>query len=94
MIELLDIRVNKLEDNNIYEAIDAIKEELEKLNIIQVKIALFRRPGAGKSSLINGLVWEDVAKVSQETNTKTPLFFRYHLLTPYCIKFNKIFRKQ
>ncbi|WP_404332090.1 GTPase [Mesobacillus maritimus] len=58
-----------MDDNNIYESIDAIKEELEKLNQTQVRIALFGQPGSGKSSLINALIGEDVARVSQETDT-------------------------
>jgi GTP-binding protein EngB required for normal cell division len=58
-----------MDENDIYESIDSIKEELEKLNNTQVKIALFGQPGSGKSSLINALIGEDVAKVSQETDT-------------------------
>ena len=58
-----------MDENNIYESIDAIKKELEKLNETQVKIALFGQPGSGKSSLINALIGEDVANVSEETDT-------------------------
>lgn len=58
-----------MDENDIYESIEAIKEELDKLNQTQVKIALFGQPGSGKSSLINALIGEEVANVSQETDT-------------------------
>jgi small GTP-binding protein len=45
-----------------------IKDRLNEQNKIQVKVALFGQPGAGKSSLINKIVGQKVAEVGVETD--------------------------
>jgi small GTP-binding protein len=51
------------------ETIAALKQKLNKQDEVAVKIALFGQPGAGKSSLINKIIGEDVAEVAVRTDT-------------------------
>ncbi len=48
---------------SIYDGVEWITTQYEEMKNIQVSVALFGQPGAGKSSLINCLVGENVAKV-------------------------------
>lgn len=54
---------------SIKESIDQIKENLKNLESTKVRVALFGQPGAGKSSIINMLLGENKAIVSQRTDT-------------------------
>ncbi|OME27748.1 GTPase domain-containing protein [Paenibacillus odorifer] len=59
-----------MKNQNLNNTIDEIKEELRKVTEDEkVKIALFGQPGAGKSSLINEIVGQDLAEVSNFTDT-------------------------
>lgn len=56
--------------SNTFNNINEIKEELRRLTEEEkVKIAFFGQPGAGKSSLINEIVGEEVSQVSSYTDT-------------------------
>ena len=55
--------------DNIFGTVDEIKKELDRDQTIEVKIAFFGQPGAGKSSLINEIVGDDIAEVSVKTDT-------------------------
>jgi small GTP-binding protein len=56
---------------NIYEEAAELRERLAKLDRVEVKVALFGQPGAGKSSLINRLTGQRLAKVGVRTDTTT-----------------------
>jgi GTP-binding protein EngB required for normal cell division/uncharacterized protein (DUF697 family) len=56
------------EVSSIYDDVKRLKEELENDQRRKLKIALFGQPGAGKSSLINRIVGERVAKTGQGTD--------------------------
>ncbi|MFD0050214.1 GTPase [Actinomycetes bacterium NPDC127524] len=53
---------------SIYDDIEKIKQQIEKEDEVPLKIALFGQPGAGKSSIINKLVGEQVAKTGASTD--------------------------
>ncbi|HIU63667.1 MAG TPA: 50S ribosome-binding GTPase [Candidatus Avacidaminococcus intestinavium] len=46
-----------------------LKKECEDIENEKVRIALFGQPGAGKSSLINAIIGQDIAKVGQQVDT-------------------------
>lgn len=62
---------------NLKEETDRLRLELEKLDEVKVRVALFGQPGAGKSSLINALIGRDVAEAGERTDT-TVVAQRYH----------------
>lgn len=62
---------------NLREETERLRRELEKLDEVRVRVALFGQPGAGKSSLINALVGREVAEVGERTDT-TLEAQRYH----------------
>lgn len=53
---------------SIKEEAEKLKKKLEEEKKNPIKIALFGQPGAGKSSLINAIVGEEVARVGVETD--------------------------
>ena len=59
------------------EETDRLRKELEKLDEVRVRVALFGQPGAGKSSLINALIGREVAETGANTDTTTDAQ-RYH----------------
>lgn len=62
---------------NLREETERLRLELEKLDEVRVRVALFGQPGAGKSSLINALIGRDVAEAGERTDT-TVEARRYH----------------
>lgn len=54
---------------NLREETERLKRELERLDEVRVRVALFGQPGAGKSSLINALIGRDVAEAGERTDT-------------------------
>ena len=54
-------------NQEINEKIEQLRQEMN----MEVKVALFGQPGAGKSSLINALIGENLAKVGVETDCTT-----------------------
>jgi len=62
---------------NLREEAERLRVELEKLDEVRVRVALFGQPGAGKSSLINAMIGRDVAEVGERTDT-TVAAHRYH----------------
>jgi len=62
---------------NLREETDRLRRELEKLDEVRVRVALFGQPGAGKSSLINALIGREVAEAGERTDT-TIAAHRYH----------------
>jgi len=54
---------------NLREETERLRLELEKLDEVKVRVALFGQPGAGKSSLINALIGRDVAEAGERTDT-------------------------
>jgi small GTP-binding protein len=59
------------------EETERLRSELEKLDEVRVRVALFGQPGAGKSSLINALIGREVAETGARTDTTTEAK-RYH----------------
>jgi len=53
----------------IREEAERLRRELSALDDVQVRIAVFGQPGAGKSSLINALVGQPLAAVGVATDT-------------------------
>jgi small GTP-binding protein len=53
---------------NFDEAAEQIRRRAEEANNASVRIAFLGQPGAGKSSLINALVGEEIARVSEITD--------------------------
>lgn len=56
---------------SIQEEIEKIRRQLNENNKTIVSVALFGQPGAGKSSLINGMIGKKVAEVGVETDKTT-----------------------
>lgn len=54
---------------NLREETERLRMELQKLDDVRVRVALFGQPGAGKSSLINALIGRDVAEAGERTDT-------------------------
>jgi len=55
-------------NENIKEAADRLRKQIEAEQRDKLKIALFGQPGAGKSSLINRIVGQNVAKTGAGTD--------------------------
>jgi predicted GTPase/uncharacterized protein (DUF697 family) len=53
---------------SILDELNRIRQELEAYDSVEVKVALFGTPGSGKSSLINALVGQHVAKIGVEND--------------------------
>ena len=62
---------------NLREETERLRAELQKLDEVRVRVALFGQPGAGKSSLINALIGREVAETGARTDT-TLAAHRYH----------------
>lgn len=62
---------------NLREETERLRLELERLDDVRVRVALFGQPGAGKSSLINALIGKDVAEAGERTDT-TVAAHQYH----------------
>lgn len=62
---------------NLREETERLRRELEKLDAVRIRVALFGQPGAGKSSLINALIGREVAETGAHTDTTTEAR-RYH----------------
>jgi GTP-binding protein EngB required for normal cell division len=56
---------------SLQEEAERLRAELEKLDQVRVRVALFGQPGAGKSSLINALIGREVAVTGERTDTTT-----------------------
>ncbi len=56
---------------DLREEAERLRRELEKLDEVKVRVALFGQPGAGKSSLINALIGREVALAGERTDTTT-----------------------
>jgi small GTP-binding protein len=54
---------------NLREETERLRLELERLDEVRVRVALFGQPGAGKSSLINALIGREVAETGERTDT-------------------------
>jgi len=54
---------------DLREEAERIRQKLDELDEVQVRIALFGQPGSGKSSLINRLVGQELAKVGVQNDT-------------------------
>lgn len=63
---------------------DEIKKKLEELNNVEVKIALFGQPGAGKSSLINALIGKKAVETGVRTDTTVEMSCHSHNGTKLC----------
>ena len=59
------------------EETERLRRELEKLDEVRVRVALFGQPGAGKSSIINALIGREVAETGAHTDTTTDAH-KYH----------------
>lgn len=59
------------------EETERLRKELQMLDDVRVKVALFGQPGAGKSSLINALIGRELAETGAQTDTTTEAR-RYH----------------
>jgi GTP-binding protein EngB required for normal cell division len=57
---------------------ERLRAELEKLDQVRVRVALFGQPGAGKSSLINALVGREVAVTGERTDTTVDAHSYHH----------------
>lgn len=55
----------------IAKVIQDAREALQKEDEVRVRVGLFGQPGAGKSSLINALLGQELAKVGVENDTTT-----------------------
>jgi GTP-binding protein EngB required for normal cell division/uncharacterized protein (DUF697 family) len=53
----------------LQEEAERLRAELEKLDQVRVRVALFGQPGAGKSSIINALVGRELAVTGERTDT-------------------------
>lgn len=62
----------------LQEEAERLRAELEKLDQVRVRVALFGQPGAGKSSLINALVGREVAVTGERTDTTVEAFSYHH----------------
>jgi small GTP-binding protein len=62
---------------SLREETERLRSELQKLDDIRVRVALFGQPGAGKSSIINALIGREVAETGAHTDTTTEAK-RYH----------------
>jgi len=60
-------------NNQFSKAAESIKEQIDKSENEKVRLALFGHSGAGKSSIINKLLGENLAVVGVETDTTTEL---------------------
>jgi GTP-binding protein EngB required for normal cell division/uncharacterized protein (DUF697 family) len=54
---------------SLQEEAERLRSELERLDSVRVRVALFGQPGAGKSSLINALIGREVAVTGERTDT-------------------------
>jgi GTP-binding protein EngB required for normal cell division/uncharacterized protein (DUF697 family) len=63
---------------SLQEEADRLRIELEKLDVVRVRVALFGQPGAGKSSLINALVGREVAVTGERTDTTVEAHSYHH----------------
>ncbi len=62
----------------LQEEAERLRLELEKLDQVRVRVALFGQPGAGKSSLINALIGREVAITGERTDTTVEAHSYHH----------------
>jgi len=62
----------------IEDELEKIRKKLDEMEKIEVKIALFGQPGAGKSSLINKIIGKKAAEVGVETDKTVELEWYEH----------------
>jgi hypothetical protein len=61
-----------MEPSDLQQVVEKSLKAAEETDKVSVRIAFFGQPGSGKSSLINALVGEEIARVSEQTDeTKT-----------------------
>lgn len=73
LIEEIGDKLSSEERSQIKQEVDELNEILDRLKEGVVWIAVFGKTGAGKSSLINSLIGDDVAKVDVTHDTTTEI---------------------